>query len=108
MNVKFPDLVKIPNSEIASLKVVSKQLDEIAGKSAIPASAEWELVPDATGTRRYLLRVWDHTGQVAEEFTPGELDSPKEMRGRLLHLWGDMLQVRTHRLLQKLTEGTEE
>jgi hypothetical protein len=108
MNIKYPDSVKTPNGDVASLQSVSSQLEQIAGKSAIPASAEWEVIQNPQGNRRYLLKLWDYTGQVAEEFTPAELRSPKEMRGRLIHLWGDMLQVRSHRLLKKLTEGTEE
>ena len=69
---------------------------------------EWEIINDPSGNRRYLLRLSDYTGQVKDEFTPYELRSPRQMRGRLLHLWGDLLQISSHKLLEKLTESATE
>jgi hypothetical protein len=41
---------------------------------------------------------------VTAVFDPKELESPSLMRSRLNRLWGDLLQIRSHRQLRDLLE----
>lgn len=104
MNIKYPDSLRTSNGDSDVLQSVSKQLEEMAGNSIIPASAEWEIIQDQRGNRRYNLKLLDYLGQISGEFTVAEMRSPRQMRRRLIRLWGDHLEMRSHRLLKKLTE----
>jgi hypothetical protein len=86
------------------LQKVTEQLEDIVGKSAEQVTAEWKRGQDKRGRTLYTLNISDSTEQVAADFAPQELRSPSQMRLRLLELWGDFLQVRSHKQLQKLTE----
>jgi hypothetical protein len=104
MNITFPENVPDANGETAAIQAASRQLEEMAGNSAIPASAEWGVVQDPKGNRRYSLTLSDYLGRVSEEFTVAELHSPQKVHRRLIHLWGDHLEMRSHKLREKTFE----
>jgi hypothetical protein len=107
MNITLPESLQTANGETAALQAASKELEEIAGTTIIPAKAEWELIRDQRGNRHYKLKFSDYLGEVSGEITATELRSPRQLRHRLIRLWGDHLQMRSHKLLEKLLEPSE-
>lgn len=107
MNVSYSDATKQwQNGYFELLQQATMLLEGIVGESANRVSAEWDCVKDARGRLILSLTIRDATGQATAHFTPDELSVNREMRYRLLDLWGDLLQVRSHRLLEKLTEAS--
>ena len=66
-------------------------------------SAEWDLSEDTHGEPTLTLRLADATGTATAVFAPDDLRVSKTLRRRLNRLWGDLLRVRTHKLLQQYT-----
>ncbi len=80
-------------------------LEEIVGSSAGLTEAEWDVGEDARGRAVVTLRLSDWTGSVTGVFDPRELESAKETRFRLHRIWGDLLQIRSHRQLEEIQIG---
>jgi hypothetical protein len=104
INVTLSENLRTANGEAAALQTASDELQEIVGKTSIPASAEWDLIQDQRGNRRYKLKFSDCLGEVSGEFTGAELHSPRQLQRRLRRLWGDQLQMRSHRLRERMFE----
>jgi hypothetical protein len=68
-------------------------------------NVEWDQIKDEKGRPLYTLRISDFDENVTASFSPEELASASHMRVRLYHLWGDFLQARNMKQLQKLNEG---
>src|SRR6185369_604517 len=82
----------------------TRELNELLGLSASQVSAEWDRTEDERGRPLVTLRIWDGTGEAIARFTPRELEDPTQLRGRFYHLWGDLLEIRSHKQLQALME----
>jgi len=80
----------------------TKLLEEILGASGGLVTAEWDRGEDARGQAVVILRLSDFSGSVTATFEPTELESPAHLRARLRRLWGELLQVRSHKQLQEL------
>ena len=91
--------------DVPFLQIANRQLEGIVGKSNAMVSAEWKRGQDGKGNPFYTLQIADSMGQVATDFTANEFRSPRHLRIRLLELFGDLLQVRSHKLLENLTAG---
>src|SRR5438309_1056857 len=104
MNVTYSDKAK-QAPHLALLQQATDLLAEIAGRSAPLVTVAWDQTEDARQRPVYTLRISDWTGEVSAPFTPAELRSTRQLRSRLNWLFGDLLQVRSHKLLQELTEG---
>jgi len=80
-----------------------------SGPSAAKVEAEWDRIRGAGDQPIYTLRLIDWSGTAMAGFGPDELNDTHDLRYRLLRLWGDVLQVRSHKHLQKLleTSGSE-
>ncbi|MEX0939113.1 MAG: hypothetical protein WDZ59_14715 [Pirellulales bacterium] len=80
------------------------ELERILGRSAPVVSARFDQVED--NDRRQLIRLTlsDFTGDVVADFAPGELTDDSQMDDRLHRLWGDLLQVRSAKQVEKLNE----
>ncbi len=65
-------------------------------------SAEWDRVEDDRGRPLLTLRLRDYTGEVTGHFTPRELEDYDHWRFRLYRIWGDLLQIRSHKELEEL------
>src|SRR5947209_4414721 len=102
VNVTYTENAKYGDA-YALLQQATERLKKILGTSADRVSVEWDRGQDVRGRAQYTLKLSDHTGQVAASFAPDELSLSAHMRYRLLDLWGDLLQVRSHKLLQELT-----
>jgi hypothetical protein len=78
------------------------RLEEVLGPSAGQVSAEWDRGEDGRGRPVVTLKLTDWTGSVTATFDPTELENPVHVRQRLVRLWGDLLQERSHRQLREL------
>jgi hypothetical protein len=105
MNVIYTDRARQRGEESALLQGATRRLEDVLGQSAGLVTAEWDRVQDERGRPPYRLTISDRTGSVSTDFALTELTSSSHMRGRLLQLWGDLLQIRSHRQLQVLTES---
>jgi hypothetical protein len=103
MNVTYSDKAKQWGEGYVLLQQATKRLEEVLGSSAGQVKAEWDRTEDAKRRIIYTLRLSDWTGSVSAAFTPDELQSPSLMRYRFVRLWGDLLQVRSHKQLEELT-----
>ena len=83
----------------------TERLEEVVGTSAWSTEAEWDRGEDSKGRCIITLRLTDWTGSVTGLFEKAELESPSQTRYRLLRLWGDLLQIRSHKQLENLLEG---
>lgn len=81
---------------------VTGVLEEVLGPSAGITTAEWDRTEDAAGRPLYLLEVRDAVARVSVAFTPQQLESVGDLRGRLYRLWGDLLQARNHKQLEAM------
>src|SRR5438552_3451260 len=99
MNVVYSERVKQPGNGYVLLQEATKVLDAVLGQSSSPVSAEWDYGQDERGRPRFRLTLSDFSGRVSADFTPSELRSAEQLRRRLVPLWGDLLQIRSHELL---------
>ena len=107
MNVTYSDKLR-ENRELSALaQQATEQLKEVLTPSGEFASAEWGSKEDARGRPRVSLQLSDWSGAVSGEFTREELADPLRMSIRLPRLWGDLLEMRSHKQLQKLRELIE-
>jgi hypothetical protein len=77
------------------------QLERELGASADNVSADWTL-REHGGRPLLSLEIRDWTGRVETTFAPDELKNPVQTSARLLRLWGDLLQLRSHQQLASL------
>jgi hypothetical protein len=81
-------------------------LEDAIGASAARVTAEWDRTTDDKGHAQYNLRISDSVDRANASYAPDEIRSPRHMRFRLLRLWGDLLQARDHRQLQRLLSSS--
>ena len=96
-----PDVKRIPGLASA-IDRANEQLDVELGRSSDLVSGSWLLTQDDRDRTVVLLTISDWTGQVESRFAPDELRNEWHMQGRLIRLWGDLLQIRSHRLLDEI------
>jgi hypothetical protein len=84
---------------VSSVREASRLLERELGPNASRARADWRLSSDDRGRMLVDLTVSDWTGAVTYRFAPGELADGPHMEKRLHHLWGDLLMVRSHNLI---------
>jgi hypothetical protein len=101
MDVKYPDTGAQPGDEHALLAMATRLLEEAAG-SAPNLKIEWDRSNDENGRPVYTLRLSDRSGSASGGFSPEDLRDTTHLRYRLIRLWGDLLQARSHKQLQEL------
>jgi hypothetical protein len=82
-------------------------LEGVLRRATVPIEVRWDRVEEPRGRTLYELKLSDETGSVSTRFTPSELRSSTDLNYRLLQLYGDLLQIRSHHLLKILTSGVE-
>ena len=85
----------------------NKLLEEVLRRATASIEVQWDRVEDARGRTLYELKLSDWIGSVSTRFTPSELRSPSDLNYWLIRLCGDLLQIRSHHLLEVLTSGVE-
>jgi hypothetical protein len=98
MKVIYTDKAK-KAAEFDLLQRATADLEEIAGPSGAEVTATWDRSDNG---RLYVLRLSDWSGEVSRQFYVSELWSAKQSRWPLLRIWGDLLELRSHKLMDKL------
>src|SRR5690349_6208017 len=99
MNVIYTDKAKQLADEFLLLQQATAFLEKKAGPSQADVTVSWDRTDDGH-RRRYVLRLADWSGEVSEQYSPSNLRS-HDLRWSLIHLWGDLLQIRSHKLFDK-------
>lgn len=77
-------------------------LEKAVGPISSPrVSAHWTIVDDA-GTKLLRLELSDFTGTTDGFFRLEDLKNDWYLEGRMLKIWGDLLQVRAHKQVEKI------
>lgn len=102
-----PTILEIP--ELApTVQHSGEILERILGPSAGQIAATWHLGRDNRHRQVIELELTDHTSSVHGQFFPEELNQVDRFEGRLLRLWGDLLQERSHKQLARLKEMVQQ
>jgi hypothetical protein len=104
MEVIYSDDTKRRPEEFKLLSEATEQLEQLIGASAARVKAEWDCFQDNTGNITYTLKITDWMGSATATFWRPELAKPLHMLVRLSRLWGDLIQVRIDKQLQKVAQ----
>ena len=74
------------------------------GSTSSPVEADWS-VEITDGIRAYRLRIKDWSGEASATFSREDLHSEKLVKSRIIRLWGDLLQIRSHKQLEALGQS---
>ena len=102
MNVSYSAAARQSGKDFLLLEQATTTLKEVITEFAEHVKIEWDRTEDATGSALFTLHLSDDTGAVAADFTPDELQAPRHVRIRLHQLWGDLLRIKSHRLLEAM------
>jgi len=93
-------------NEVPRLKARAERatqvLLELLGPSRNSVSIDWDIAEDGRGYPVVILRISDANGTVSATFEPRELEDEDHLRVRLNRLWGDLLEIRSHKQVQRL------
>lgn len=84
----------------------NRLLESELGPSGDTVSASWQL-EDNQGRSQLWLEIEDWAGRVKTKFSLEELASPRQTSARLVRLWGDLLQIRSHRQIVTVTQSPD-
>jgi hypothetical protein len=84
----------------------NRLLESELGPSGDTVSASWQL-EDNQGRSQLWLEIEDWAGRVKTKFSLEELASPRQTSARLVRLWGDLLQIRSHRQIVAVTQSPD-
>lgn len=105
MKAIFDESIRQGDESFMLAQQATRRLEEVLGRSGDLVTAEWGRGTDEQGRTVVTLRLSDWTGSVMARFSPAELTNAETLRTRLHRLWGDLLQVRSHRQLDELLES---
>jgi hypothetical protein len=103
MNVIHTNHAAQGEGSLALVKPATEILEEVVGPSSERVKVEWNRTEDARGRPLYSLRLSDGTDSVSATFAASELRCSTHLHYRMVRLWGDLLQLRSHKLLEDLT-----
>jgi len=85
-------------------------LGDVVGSSGPDVEDAWSVEKDSKGRPLILLKLSDFKGRAEAKFAPDELENPRQMSYRLIRLWGDVLQDRSHKQLAEMMDeqGSED
>jgi hypothetical protein len=99
--VIYSDRVK-QSPDFSAIEAATLKLEEIVRRYADEVTAEWDRPDDFRNTKIFTLRLADWSGAATVIITREELQSEQLLRGRQLQVWGDLLQIRSHRILEQM------
>jgi hypothetical protein len=105
MKIIYSEALRQSSDLFALAQRASQLLEDVATRSSPLATAAWDFDRDERGQAVVLLRLSDWIASVTARFSPAELANVDALSGRLNRLWGDLLQVRSHRLLDELDKS---
>ncbi|MGH7170548.1 MAG: hypothetical protein ACRELG_09755 [Gemmataceae bacterium] len=109
MNVEYSDRTKQTEEHFELLLQATARLKETLSAAQDSVRARWDRIEDERGCPLYSLKLSDFSGEVEAAFTPDDLrkgDSLREadMRFRLARLCGELMRIRSHKLMEALRE----
>ncbi|MFO0967057.1 MAG: hypothetical protein U0793_15935 [Gemmataceae bacterium] len=104
MKISFSDAARQAPEDYAELSKTTSMLEDVLGASADLVSGKWDRKEDAKGRPVYTLQLSDWSGAVTGVFAPAELKQTSQLRMRFNRLWGDLLQIRSHKQLEELLQ----
>jgi hypothetical protein len=86
----------------------TRWLEGILGQSRSVVKAHWDMYGDELGRESITLRLSDFTSPqgLVEQFRPNELGNRVHAERRFYRLFGDLLQLQNHRLLNELVSSS--
>lgn len=90
---------------VALVRRANELLELELGRSSHQVSASWSLAHNERGRPFLRLEISDWTGRAETTFAPDELKSDGHTQGQMIRLWGDLLQIRSHKLLDEIQAG---
>jgi hypothetical protein len=81
-------------------------LFSLLGDARSSISIDWELAEDARNRPVIILKLSDANGTVSATFEPSELGDRNRLAERLNRLWGDLLEIRSHKQIERMTHTT--
>jgi len=100
--VVYTDRAKQDPKDFAALQEVTNMLEEVTRQSGDVVTAEWDKTRDPHGGPAFVLRLSDWSGSANRIFGPSDLQPNNMLWSQLYALWGDLLQERSHRLLEEI------
>jgi hypothetical protein len=104
MKVDYSAKAKKWNEGLVLLQQATQRLEEVLGPSACWVVAAWDCKESAPGHAVFTLRISDWTGEVCASFAPEQIRSYSQVNYPWRRLWGDLLQVRSHKQLEAVAE----
>ncbi len=108
MNVIYDDKTKAPGEGFKLLQQTTNQLQEFMGSYAQAATVEWDRVGDDNGQSLFKIKLRNPSGEVSTSFDLEELRRPTRVRIDLLHMFGELLKIESHQLLDNLKRISRE
>ena len=104
MNVEVEDRIKRDPANDARIARAVRLLEDELGPSRDHVAADWIVNRDNQGKEVFELRVIDsaESDSARSRFTHEELGDEELVRSRIHRLWGDILQARSHKQLERL------
>lgn len=93
-------------SLLAGVKKANQILRDVIGPSDEKVSVNWQIAPDNHKPHLRLI-IAKPPDEIKAKIAPEEFQDENRLRGTLIRLWGDVLEVRSHRLLLGLLELEE-
>src|SRR5438105_14468468 len=106
MKVNIQDRIKANPQLAANVERASELLRRQLGRSEPIVTIDWTLGHAAGPTPSVHLKITDPTTSVQADFTSAELADDTYMNRRLIRLWGDLLQERSHIQIAELLQMT--
>jgi hypothetical protein len=90
----------------AKVEKASEVLFELLGRSRGTVLLDWDIAEGDRSRETVVLKLSDSTGMVTATLDPWEFEDMDHLRSRLNRLWGDLLQIRSHRQVRQIQELT--
>ncbi len=106
MQVTYSEKARESREGYALLQRATERLEEIVRRSLDPVTAEWDRTQD-DGEPLYTLRLADWSGSATVDFRPKDLGDSGRLDNRLYRVWDELLEIRSHKLLERLRGSGE-
>ncbi|MBY0455751.1 MAG: hypothetical protein K2V38_00280 [Gemmataceae bacterium] len=108
MDIRYSEAVRQWPEGFELLQQATRRLEEVVGPADAPnLSGEWDRTGAPGEQSQFTLRVRNPDGEVRGELDLLELQNPHFRSIRMRDVWGQLLNLRIHRLLANLQEGDE-
>jgi hypothetical protein len=93
----------------AAVQQAAKILETVAGNTVLRVTADWKFVEDSAPGSAVTLTLSEQDGAVlSARFFREEMHRPGYLRKRLHRLWGDLLQLASHKQMEKVKQLVEQ